>query len=250
MSEYGFDPSWSDERRRLELIERCYDPSTTSRLAELGVRPGWRCLDVGAGGGSIARWLRDQVGPDGKVVAVDLDVRFFEDEPGIEARQLDILSDDVESDEYDLVHCRLLLHHLSGNQLDALRRMTAALRPGGVLVASECYLGALLASPTEACAAMWRAFHAAMPNADYAWAPRLAATMQAAGLTRVEACGTADVVQGGTQEAELLALTVEAVRSRIPAEANIDRGLEHLRDPAALEPGVVWYMAWGRRTVS
>jgi hypothetical protein len=33
---YGFDPSWSDERRRLALLERCYDPVTTSRLARLG----------------------------------------------------------------------------------------------------------------------------------------------------------------------------------------------------------------------
>ena len=157
----------------LDFIERCYDPATTSRLAQLGIREGWRCLDVGVGGGSIARWLRDQVGSEGKVVAVDLDARFFENEPGIEARQLDILTDDVEDDEYDLVHCRLLLHHLEAAQLNALRRMAAAVRPGGVLLASECYLGPLLASPTGACAEMWQAFHAAMPNADYAWAPRL-----------------------------------------------------------------------------
>lgn len=82
MEAYGFDASWSDERRRLALIERCYDPITTARLTQLGVAEGWRCLDVGAGGGSISRWLRDQVGPDGEVVAVDLDTRFFEDEPG------------------------------------------------------------------------------------------------------------------------------------------------------------------------
>lgn len=109
MVDYGFDPSWSDERRRLALIERVYDPPTISRLRELGVGAGWRCLDVGAGGGSIARWLRDQVGPDGQVVAVDLDTRFFDEEPGIEARRLDILIDDLEQDSYDLVHCRLLL---------------------------------------------------------------------------------------------------------------------------------------------
>lgn len=247
MNQYGFDPSWSDERRRLELIERCYDPATTSRLTQLGIRPGWRCLDVGAGGGSIARWLRDQVGREGKVVAVDLDTRFFENEPGIEARQLDILTDDVERDEYDLVHCRLLLHHLRGNQLDALRRMAVTLRPDGFLLVSECYLGAMLSSPNAASAAMWRAFYAAMPNADYDWAPGLPATMQAAGLTGVEACGTADVVQGGTQEAELLALTVEAVRPRIPADASINAAIERLRDPTTFEPGIVWYTAWGRR---
>jgi SAM-dependent methyltransferase len=247
VNQYGFDPSWSDERRRLELIERCYDPATTSRLTQLGVGPGWRCLDVGAGGGSIARWLRDRVGAEGKVVAIDLDTRFFDNEPGIEARQLDILTDDVERDEYDLVHCRLLLHHLRGNQLEALRRMAGALRPDGLLLASECYLGAMLSTSTEACAAMWRALYSAMPNADYSWAPGLPATMHAAGLIGVESCGTVDIVQGATQEAELLALTVEAVRPRIPADASIDAGIERLRDPTAFEPGIVWYTAWGRR---
>jgi SAM-dependent methyltransferase len=250
MSGYGFDPSWSDERRRLALIERCYDPMTISRLAELGVAAGWRCVDVGAGGGSIARWLRDRVGPDGSVVAVDLDTRFFENEPGIESRRLDILADELERDAYDLVHCRLLLIHLRGKQLDAARRLVAALRPDGVLLASEIYLGAMLASPTPALASVWRAFHEAMPNADYGWAPGLPATLQAAGLTNVEAFGYADVVRGGTPEAESLRLTVEAVRERIPANVGIDAGLNRLRDPTAFEPGLVWYTAWGRRSAS
>src|SRR5882757_6137206 len=82
-------------------------PICSSMLEQIGVGEGWRCLDVGAGGGSISRWLRDRVGPDGRVVSVDLDTRFVEDEPGIEALQLDILSDDLEQEAFDLVHCRL-----------------------------------------------------------------------------------------------------------------------------------------------
>jgi hypothetical protein len=38
------------------------------------VGPGWRCLEVGSGGGSIAAWLCDRVGPDGSVLATDLDI--------------------------------------------------------------------------------------------------------------------------------------------------------------------------------
>jgi hypothetical protein len=86
-----------------------------------------------------------------------------------------------------------------------------------------------------------------MPNADYAWAPALPATLQAAGLIDVEASGSADVLIGGTPAAELLRLTVEAVRERIPANVDVDGGLARLRDPTAFEPGVVWYSAWGRR---
>ena len=49
--EYGFDKSWTEEQRRTRLIERCYDQATTARLARLGVSPGWKCLEVGAGNG-------------------------------------------------------------------------------------------------------------------------------------------------------------------------------------------------------
>ena len=249
MGEYGYNPSWPDERRRLALIERIWDPVTTALLERLGVSAGWRCLDVGAGGGSIARWLRDRVGANGTVVAVDLDTRFFEGEKGIEARRLDILTGDLERDAYDVVHCRLLLHHLRGKELDAVRRMVAALRPGGVLLATEPYLGAMFSSPTPALAKMWRALDEAMPNANFMWAPALPATLEAAGLTEVEAEGKADVVRGGTPEADVLGLTVKAVRERIPVDVDIDAGLDLLNDPTTLEPGVVWYYAWGRRPV-
>jgi hypothetical protein len=69
-------------------------------------------------------------------------------------------------------------------------------------------------------------------------------------LIDVEAAGHADIIRGGTQEAELLHLTIEAVRERISAEVDVDSGVAHLRDPTAFEPGVVWYHAWGRGRAS
>src|SRR5262249_20305982 len=41
------------------------------------VRPGWRCLEVGAGRGSMAVWLAEQVGANGHVVATDIDVTYL-----------------------------------------------------------------------------------------------------------------------------------------------------------------------------
>ncbi len=221
---------------------------TVSRLTELGVAAGWSCLDIGAGRGSIARWLRDRVGPDGRVVAVDLDTRFFENESGIEPQRRDVLADEIEQAAFDLVHCRLMLHHLRGRQLEAVRRMASALRPGGILIASECYLGAMRASPTRAFAELWRGLYAAMPNADYDWAVALPATLQAAGLTAVEARGDVDLVRGKTPVAEFWRLTVEAVRERMPDDIDVDAGLEVLGDPETFEPSFGWYTAWGRRT--
>src|SRR5207302_1313015 len=74
---YAWDNSWADARRRLELLEQCWDPRSQEALSRAGVQPGWRCLEVGGGAGSIASWLCDAVGPDGTVVAVDLDTRFL-----------------------------------------------------------------------------------------------------------------------------------------------------------------------------
>ena len=247
MSNYGIDPSWGEEQHRLALIEKCYDPMTIARLTELGVAAGWNCLEAGAGGGSIARWLRDRVGPTGRVVAIDLDTRWFADEPGIEVRQIDIMSDEIERDAFDVVHCRLLLHHLRGKQVEAVRRLASTLRLGGVLISSECYFGAMRASCTRAFAELWRGLYAALPNADYDWPASLPATLQAAGLDAVEARGEVGFVRGATPEAEILRLSVEAMRGRMPDDIDIEAGLEVLDDSTSYEPGIIWYTAWGKR---
>src|SRR6516164_7895571 len=77
------------ERQRLALLTQFADAITTRRLTELGVGPGWRCLDVGAGDGSVARWLAGRVGPRGRVVATDLNPRFLAGHglPNLEVRR-------------------------------------------------------------------------------------------------------------------------------------------------------------------
>jgi SAM-dependent methyltransferase len=125
------------ESGRLQLLETCRDPGTVRRLQRLGVTAGWRCLEVGAGRGSIARWLARQVGPKGSVVAVDVDPRFLTGMPeNVEVRALDIREDHVEQSSYDVVHCRALLMHLPAPS-QTLARLVAALRPGGMLLAEE-----------------------------------------------------------------------------------------------------------------
>ena len=129
--------------------------STRGRSAgsrSLGVKGGWRCLEVGAGHGSIARWLSERVGPAGSVVAVDVDTGFLAGLPdNVDVRELDIRDLDIEPD-FDLAHCRALLMHLS-DPADALARIVAALRPGGVLLAEEGDFGlaALRRSSQLAC---------------------------------------------------------------------------------------------------
>ena len=125
------------ESGRLQLLETCRDPGTIGRLQRLGVTTGWRCLEVGAGRGSIARWLAEHVSPTGSVVAVDINPRFLTGMPeNVEVRALDIREDELEVGTYDLVHCRALLMHLP-EPADTLSRLVAAVPPGGVLLAEE-----------------------------------------------------------------------------------------------------------------
>lgn len=126
------------ELARLHAIDALMGPTTEFRLARVGVTRGWRCLEVGAGGGGVARWLADQVGPAGHVTAIDLTPQVGVDpgRPHLEVRRHDILQDGLEIAHYDLVHCRLLLANV-GNVERALANMAAALRPGGWLIVEE-----------------------------------------------------------------------------------------------------------------
>jgi len=138
MTEYVMAGASADtESVRLAALEADRDPSTIRRLDGLGVGPGWSCLEVGAGRGSIARWLAERVGPTGRVVAADIDCRFLTGLPdSVEVRTLDIREDSPERDTYDVVHSRALIMHLP-DPMAALRRMAASLRPGGVLLTEE-----------------------------------------------------------------------------------------------------------------
>lgn len=58
--------------------------------------------------------------------------RFLEalEEPNFEVWRHDVVADELPEAEFDLVHARFLLEHLPGRE-GALKKMAAALRPGG-----------------------------------------------------------------------------------------------------------------------
>jgi SAM-dependent methyltransferase len=136
MSHYVYDAAFAEERARLAAMETLWDPGTHRVLTDVGIAPGWSCLEVGAGGGSITRWLADAVGPTGRVVAADLDPQYLEVPPDVEVAQLDVRTDDLPGTDFDLIHARLLLEHLSEHR-EVVQRLAAALRPGGWLVVED-----------------------------------------------------------------------------------------------------------------
>jgi SAM-dependent methyltransferase len=138
MSEYTLPHQLVGERQRLALMSELLDPVECAHIARLGVRPGWRCLELGSGNGSIAQALAESVAPTGHVVASDIDISYIGDLQAqcLEIRRIDILQDVVEEGSYDFVVARALLHHLRTPR-KALERMAAALKPGGLLLSIE-----------------------------------------------------------------------------------------------------------------
>jgi SAM-dependent methyltransferase len=136
------DRDVEERRRRLRSIEALQDPATIEYLGRIGVAPGWRCLELGSGAGSIAVWLARRVGLEGGVVATDTDPALLRDLPleNLEVRTHDLEKDDLDRETFDLVHARNLLVHLPQREL-LLRRMTEALKPGGWILVEELDAG-------------------------------------------------------------------------------------------------------------
>ncbi|TVL91099.1 class I SAM-dependent methyltransferase [Streptomyces sp. SAJ15] len=138
--EYGrdlFEPEDPREADRIDYGALAYDPVTRDRLLALGVGPGWRCLDVGAGTGTVARWLLEEAGVD-EVVAVDQDVSRLAPLAGPRLRVLaaDIRDAHLDPGRFDLVHARFVLMHLPERR-PLISRLAGWLAPGGRLVLSD-----------------------------------------------------------------------------------------------------------------
>lgn len=138
MSKYIFTDSQADrELQRLQLIEQIFDPLTHQHLETTGIQANWNCLEVGAGVGSIARWLAAKV-DRGRVTAVDLDTRPLKDLQGL---NLDVIEADIgqfqqADNSFDLIHVRFVLIHLVEFQA-VLSKMWKWLKPGGWIVIEE-----------------------------------------------------------------------------------------------------------------
>jgi 2-polyprenyl-3-methyl-5-hydroxy-6-metoxy-1,4-benzoquinol methylase len=147
---YVFDNSWEQERERLAGLEAANDPDTISHLESLGVSPGWRCLEIAAGGGSIAQWLCRRVAPSGKVVATDIDTRFLEilDEPNLDVRRHNLVSEDLPEDEFDLIHGRFIVEYLPDRE-QIVKKLVSSLKPGGWILLEDADFSPLTSQPSR-----------------------------------------------------------------------------------------------------
>ena len=273
-----FPHTWEGEGDRLTAITRAFDPITRRHLLARGLSDGWRVLEIGAGTGSIARWLSEQVGPKGRVLATDLSLSLMEaqklEAENLELRQHNILADPMPDEEFDLIHTRLVLEHIPG-RLDALTRMAGALAPGGWLVVESVTFGtehrgsgrgaALVGGVLQTLRLLLR-----RNGFDGTFGRRLPMHFGRLGLGEVGAEGTQIVLIGGTPSVEWARPTLDRVRHLLlegddllvppplrkvlaagPVRSTVERRLDAL-DRLLADPEFV-YLApslvgtWGRR---
>lgn len=135
---YLLDNRQAEAGVRFGALAELFDPVTFRHVDRLGIGAGMRCWEIGAGGPSVPLGLAERVGPSGAVVATDIDISWTGDIAGgvIEVLAHDVAADPPPPGAFDLVHARLVLVHVT-DRAEALRRMVAALRPGGRLLLED-----------------------------------------------------------------------------------------------------------------
>ncbi|MEU9192612.1 class I SAM-dependent methyltransferase [Streptomyces hundungensis] len=250
-----FTPDGEGEGERIDYGALAYDAVTRARLTSLGVGPGWRCLEVGAGTGTISRWLVDEAGVD-EVLALDRDPRFVRARPDGRVRTMtaDVTDTTLAPGRFDLVHCRFVLMHLP-EHADVLRRLADWVAPGGRLVVGDAIDLTTALSPPSAyqrtMAAMWEVLREQI-GTDITWVTNYPYLLRDLGLQEI---GTEIVVPPLTVGAPITAFwknTWGGMRDALEAShllepGELDQALAELASPslAALSPGMI--TSWGRR---
>jgi ubiquinone/menaquinone biosynthesis C-methylase UbiE len=133
------------ELERLRLQARVWEPEAEAMLDQIGVQARWHGLDLGCGAMGILGPLSRRVGPDGKVVGVDLDpklldaARVLAQEEGwsnVELMERDAYHTCLRAASFDFVHVRFLLAPV-GRGDELLNEMLRLTRPGGVMAMQE-----------------------------------------------------------------------------------------------------------------
>ncbi|MEU3877297.1 MULTISPECIES: methyltransferase domain-containing protein [Streptomyces] len=257
---YLLDNAQTEAGIRFRVLGELFDPSTFRHIEQLGIAPGWKCWEVGAGGTTVVSWLADRVGPGGRVVATDIDTSWADPvaASGVEVLRHDVGRDEPPGGGFDLVHARLVLIHVSDRER-ALRSMVASLRPGGWLLVEDA-APALQPSisldedgPEQELANKLRAgFRSLMAarGADLSYGRKLPRLLRDAGLADVRADGYFPVTSPACDLLE--AATVRQVRAQLvgaglATDEEIDRHLANIAAGGLDVSTSPLISAWGRR---
>jgi SAM-dependent methyltransferase len=260
----GRDPA---EAQRLGRQSTELHPLAVALLDRVEVRPGQSAIDLGCGPRGIIELLCERVGPDGRVVGVDVDTvhlamaRAFVAErelANVEILQADAQHTGLPPASFDLVHARTLLINIP-DPAAVMAEMTRLARPGGWVADLEPDMAVQLYHPPHpAWDRLYEIFVAAFraDGADPFIGRRLPELFRQAGLTDVGVEARVDLYPPGHTRRTIVLDLVRSMRAKIVERGiageqeldDLDRAArEHLDDPGTLALTSLYFLTWGRK---
>jgi len=257
------------EAERLRVQARIWEQDVELLLDRIGVRPGWRCLDLGCGAIGILEPLSRRVGPSGKVIGIDRDERLLaaarayiaEQELGnVEILQRDAFDTGLARSSFDMVHARFIMAF--GRANDLLREMIGLTKPGGVVASQEtdqnswCYFPQLPAWPR-----LKQAIEAAFlhTGGDANVGQQTYAMFHQAGIENVQARAAVAALQHSHPYMRMPILGATGMRriivgAGLMSEADLDQTLAEMEqaiaNPHTYEISFTVTQVWGRKPLA
>ncbi len=263
----GVYPLESDAREieRLSIQSAAMAAHAAAMLDLIGVGAGWSCLDLGCGPVGVSPLLSSIVGPNGRVVGLDVNAAFLEyarahAPANVEFRLGNAYQTDLPPGSFDLVHSRFVAS-TAGNPEGLLREAIRLARPGGTIAFQEPDGATLNCYPPHPA---WERLKAALlgsfegVGADLRLARRLYALARQAGLEDVQYRTFLVGVRSGDPLIDYLPATVESLRTTVfklglLSEAGFPGVLEqcrnHLRQPDTSFTMYTVAQVWGRKAL-
>jgi SAM-dependent methyltransferase len=260
----GSSPAERDRLRRQtdELHEH-----TVALLANVGVQPGWRALELACGPRGVLELLARRVGPTGAITGLDINplhvAQARRHATSLGLRNVSVIQADARrtalpAASFDLVYARLILINIPDPE-DVVAEMVRLVKPGGWIACEEADGGAMLCHPphpaftrlTHTLNALYR-----HDGADLLIGRRLPELLDAAGLVDVGVEARADVPPCGQPRRTVILDILQAMRPKIIEQGlltavehdQLDRNARaHLDDPHTLVMPHLSFMAWGRK---
>ncbi|MGO4200589.1 trans-aconitate 2-methyltransferase [Rhodococcus sp. TAF43] len=245
----------SDERDRLDALTRSLDEISFARLDTLPIRPDSRCLDIGAGTGTVAASLADRAA-SGHVIALDRSIALLDPNAreNLEVVEADITTAEFPPGSFDVIHARLVLQHLSDRE-EVIGRAVSWLAPGGWILLSEGIDPFSATSPNDLYSRLMAGFVDALyrtMGTDMNCARSYPAVLAEHGIVNIGIDAHVPPVSGGSPTAEFFRLSCGQLREVIVSAGHLDNdefdaAMALLDDPTFVDLATGMMSVWGQR---
>ncbi len=248
MPKYALDNANPHGVAHLSGLSGLLDDFTRRRIGETARLPGARCLELGAGNGSVAVWLAEQVRPDGSVIAIDIEPQHVPAAERLTVLRQDLSRDPLPSGPFDLIHARMVLPFLA-NRYELVRQLCTMLAPGGTILIEDLDARPMdvgdevlhVPADTPEIADLWNRYRTLMADifttagTDGEFAASLPGVFHDAGLVDVASVRYGKSWRGGEPGAWWNTGALQQFRSRLAdrdfGEAEVDALLAALANP-------------------